>query len=167
MSEDNLAHRFEVLCQITRAQHFAWRAAVVDLCPDIDAARVVDRMWELTGEQTGASYAKRLDGSKPLAQQVAASIIWSSDCMGEDAVVETGEGTDEAFVRHDDCPWFHWHKRLGLLAEDRPGCDLWFQTTTEQINRRLGTSLMVETLKALPDGDNCCLRRFWVEQDQP
>ena len=167
MSEDKLAHQFKILCQITRAQHFAWRAAVVDLCPDIDAARVVDRMWELTGEQTGASYAKRLDGSKPLAQQVATSIVWSSNCMGEDAVVETGTGVDEAFVRHDDCPWFHWHKRLGLLAEDRPGCDLWFQTTTEQINRRLGTSLMVETLKALPDGDNCCLRRFWVEQDQP
>ncbi len=167
MIEDKLAHRFEILCQITRAQHFAWRAAVVDLCPDVDAAHVVDRMWELIGAQTGAAYAKRLDKSQPLAQQVAASIVWSSDCMGEDAVVETGDGADEAFVRHDDCPWLHWHRRLDLLAEDRPGCDAWFQATAERINETLGTKLQVETLKTLPDGDECCLRRFWVEQNQP
>ena len=164
MSEATLKHRFDVLCQITRAQHFAWRAAVADLCPDVDPAKVVDRMWELTGEQTGAAYGARLDVTQPLSAQVAASIVWSSDCMGEDAVVEIGSGADEAFVRHDDCPWFHWHRRLDLLAEDRPGCDAWFQSTVDRINRQHGTALQVETLSALPDGDSCCRRRFWVER---
>ena len=163
MSEETVAHRFEVLCQITRAQHFAWRAAVVDLCPDVDPTDVVNRMWEHTGHQTGGAYARRLDRSVPIAKQVASSIVWSSDCMGEDAVVEIGSGPDEAFVRHDDCPWFHWHKRLDLLAEDRRGCDAWFQTTVSRINEQCGTALQVETLRALPDGDDCCLRRFWVE----
>ena len=85
--------------------------------------------------------------------------------MGEDAVCEPGDGADEAFLRHDGCPWFGWHERTGLLAEDRPGCDVWFQTTVATINKGLGTSLKVETLKALPDGDECCLRRFWVEPE--
>ena len=67
------------------------------------------------------------------------------------------------FVRHADCPWVHWHKRLDLLHEDRPGCDLWFQTAVDDINKALGTKLKVETKEALPDGDSCCLRRFWVE----
>jgi hypothetical protein len=164
MTEESVSRKFDILCQITRAQHFAWRAAVVELCPDVDPTEVVDKMWELTGQQTGSAYAKRLKLDEPLAKQVAASIVWSSDCMGEDAVVETGPGEDEAFVRHSDCPWFHWHKRLDLLSEDRPGCDAWFQSTVDKVNEVHGTSLKVETTAALPDGDSCCRRRFWVER---
>ncbi len=158
----DLQHRFRILCQITRAQHFAWRQAVVRCCPDADPAKVTDVMWEITGESTGAAYARRLDVAEPLSAQIAQSIVWSSKCMGEDAEVEPGEG-DEAFVRHAACPWFDWHKRLGLLEEDRPGCDAWFQSTVAVVNRELGTKLRCETLEALPDGDSCCLRRFWVE----
>jgi hypothetical protein len=158
-----LQKRFDALCQITRAQHFAWREAVAELCPGVDPAEVVGKMWEITGRQTAQAYLKRLDASRPLAPQVAASIAWSSQCMGEDAHVETSG--DEAFVRHEACPWFDWHSRLGLLAEDRPGCDLWFRTTVDEINRALGTKLRVETLGTLPDGDAGCVRRFWVESD--
>jgi hypothetical protein len=82
--------------------------------------------------------------------------------MGEDVSVEQGDG-DEAFVRHRDCPWFHWHKRLDLLAEDRPGCDAWFGTVVDRINEALGTSIRIETTSALPDGGRCCHRRIWVE----
>jgi len=160
-----LESRFKALCQITRAQHFAWREAVRELCPGVDARAVVERMWAITGRQTGQAYLKRLDRSRPLAPQVAASVAWSSQCMGEDARVEVGADGSEAFVRHEACPWFSWHERLGLLAEDRPGCDLWFQTTVDEINRALGTKLRVETRQTLPDGDASCLRRFWVEHD--
>ena len=123
MAEIPVEKKFGILCEITRAQHFAWHEAVARLCPDVDVAEVTNKMWEVTGHQTAKAYLKRLDKDKPLAPQVAGSIVWSSQCMGEDAALETTEGKDEAFVRHADCPWFHWHKRLGLLAEDRPGCD--------------------------------------------
>jgi len=160
-----LEKRFDALCQIARAQHFAWREAVAETCPGVDPRAVVEKMWEITGRQTAAAYLKRLDPARPLAPQVAAAVAWSSQCMGEDARVETpGEG-DEAFVRHEACPWFDWHTRLGLLAEDRPGCDRWFQTTVDEINRALGTKLRVATLGTLPDGDAACVRRFWVESD--
>ena len=76
-----------------------------------------------------------------------------------------GDDGSEAFVRHEACPWFDWHKRLGLLEEDRAGCDCWFATTVDEINRKLGTALKVETLSTLPDGDAACVRRFWVEGD--
>jgi len=165
MSEVPLHQRFDALCQIVRAQHFAWREAVRELCPGTDTRAVVLKMWEITGRQTAQAYLKRLDRTRPLAPQVAASIAWSSQCMGEDARVEAAPDADEAFVRHVDCPWFGWHERTGLLAEDRPGCDLWFTTTVAEINRALGTKLRVETLKTLPDGDGACVRRFWVERD--
>jgi hypothetical protein len=163
MTDTSVEQRFRVLCQIVRAQHFAWREAVAELCPGVDPATVATRMWEITGRETAHAYLKRIDPSQPLARQVAASVVWSSHCMGENAALEVTPDKDEAFVRHDDCPWFHWHERQGLLAEDRPGCDRWFQVTVDEINRALGTSLRVETLGTLPDGDGACRRRFWNE----
>jgi hypothetical protein len=164
MADIPVEKKFAILCEITRAQHFAWHEAARQLCPDIDVGKVTDRMWEVTGHETARAYLKRLDKEKPLAPQVAASIVWSSQCMGEDAALEPTPGKDEAFVRHSDCPWYHWHKRLDLLHEDRRGCDLWFQTTVDDINKALGTKLRMETLESLPDGNACCLRRFYVEK---
>jgi hypothetical protein len=162
MADIPVDKKFAVLCEIARAQHFAWHEAVKQMCPGANMAKIVDRMWEISGHDTAKAYLKRLDKSKPLAAQVAGSIVWSSQCMGEAATLEVTPGKDEAFVRHADCPWFHWHKRLGLLAEDRPGCDVWFQTIVAHVNEALGTKLKVETTEALPDGGSCCLRRFSV-----
>ena len=165
MSDIPVEKKFGILCQITRAQHFAWHEAVAELCPDVDVAKVTDKMWKITGHETAKAYIRRMKKDEPLAAQVAASIVWSSQCMGEDASLQVTDGKDEAFVRHADCPWVHWHRRLDLLAEDRPGCDLWFQTTIDDINAKLGTRIRMETQEALPDGGSCCLRRFWVEEE--
>jgi len=154
--------RFKVLCEIVRAQHFAWREAALALAPKLDAIKLANKMWEITGVQTGQAYLKRMDPAKPLARQVAQSIAWSSICMGEDATVENGQG-DEAFVKHSDCPWYHWHERLGLLKEDQPGCDSWFFTAVAEINKALGTNIKIETKCSLPAGGDHCLRRIWVE----
>lgn len=164
MAEIPVEKKFAILAQITRAQHFAWHEAVRQLAPQLDMAEVVNKMWEVTAHETAAGYLKRIDKSKPLAPQLATSFAFSSQAMGEDAVAEVAENQQEAFVRHHDCPWFHWHKRLDLLHEDQPGCDLWFQTTVEDMNKALGTRLRVETVSALPDGSSCCLRRFWEEE---
>jgi len=161
VDEVPVERRFAVLSEIMRAQHFAWREAVRQCCSDVDPTDVVDRMWLLTGRQTSKAYLKRLDCELPIAPQVARSIAWSSQCMGEDAVVE--EHGDEVRVRHRDCPWFHWHKKLDLLAEDQPGCDRWFGTLVADINAEFGTELRVETLESLPEGGASCLRRLWVE----
>ncbi len=161
-SDIPIEQRFKVLCEITRAQHFAWREAVVALAPHVDVFKLVKKMWELTGIQTAQSYLKRLDPTKPLPMQLAKSIAWSSICMGEEVVVEQGDG-NEAFVRHVDCPWFHWHKRLGLLQEDQPGCDTWFDSMMAEVNEKLGTNVQVETKCSLPQGGECCLRRIWED----
>ena len=167
-SEDKLAMevpietRFKVLCEIVRAQHFAWREAVLTLAPDLDPVALGRKMWEITAAQTARAYLKRLDPEKPLALQVANAMAWSSICMGEEAVVEAGQG-DEAFLRHVTCPWYDWHKRLGILKEDQPGCDTWFSSTVHEINKELGTTIKIETQCSLPSGADCCLRRIWVE----
>ncbi len=164
MDQVPVEKRFSVLCEITRAQHFAWREAVRECCPDTEIGAVIERMWRITGEQTARAYLKRLDPDRPLAPQVARSIAWSSQCMGEDAAVEI-EG-DQARVRHRACPWVDWHRKLGLLDEDRPGCDAWFESMTRLINRELGTRLRFETAASLPEGGDCCLRRLWVDEDE-
>ncbi len=164
MSDLPIEKRFGILCQISRAQHFAWRQAVQEMCPDLDPEDAVNRMWEIVGKQTGDSYAKHLKADQPLAMQIASSVAWSSQCMGEDAVVEPGADGSEAFVRHSACPWLDWHKKLGLEKEDQPGCDRWFEFSVNAINNKSGCDLRWETLESLPAGDSSCLRRFWVEK---
>ena len=108
-------------------------------------------------------YLKHMDRSGDLVRQVAESIVWSSRCMGEEALLEEGAAPGECLVKHEACPWHRWHADRDLLAEDRPGCDRWFEATLRTINGELGTNLRFETLSALPDGDDCCLRRIWRE----
>ncbi len=156
--------RFKVLCEIARAQHFAWREAALAMAPDLDPLELTNKMWEIAGVQTAKNYLQHMDPEKPLAPQVAQSIAFSSACMGEDVTIESGEG-DESFVRHNDCPWFHWHKRLNILEEDQPGCDTWFGTLISEINEALESSIRFETQCALPAGGECCLRRIWNQAD--
>lgn len=155
--------KFKILTEINRASHFAWREAALRCCPGVDAQKLVNEMWDITGVQTGEAYLKRLDPSKDLAKQFAVSIVWSSQCMGEDAHLVEGDKPGEWRVKHAACPWHRWHESLGLLAEDRPGCDRWFEATIRTINEKLGTKLRFETISALPDGGDCCLRRIWQE----
>ena len=166
MHEPPLEEKFKMLCQITRAQHFAWREAIQRRHPALDPGELVDVMWRVTGESTGRAYLKHLDPRRPLPAQVAGSIAWSSQCMGENVSVEVGDDGHEAFVRHHDCPWFPWHERQGLLDEDLRGCDTWFASTVEAVNQGLGCNLRCETLSALPAGDSSCLRRFWIAETE-
>lgn len=159
-----LEKRFRMLVEITRANHFAWREVAVRRCPGVDPQALVDEMWELTGVKTAQAYLRHIDASGDLTRQVADSIVWSSRCMGEDARLLVGETPGEYFVKHEACPWHRWHENQGLLPEDRPGCDRWFQATIRTINEKLGRYLRFETLSALPEGGDCCLRRIWEEK---
>lgn len=164
MADDTAVEKkFNVLCQIARASHFAWHRAVEEVCKGVDMQKVVHRMWEITAVDTARAYLKRLDPSKPIPAQIAKSFVWSSAAMGEDAEFVGGGSEKEAFVKHHGCPWYDWHKRMDLLIEDRSGCDAWFFKVVEEINKKLGTNVKIETLKSLPDGDSECIRRIWVE----
>ena len=50
--------RFKVLCEIVRAQHFAWREAALAMNPDLDPEELGNKMWEITGVQTAQAYLK-------------------------------------------------------------------------------------------------------------
>lgn len=150
-----------MLSEIARAQHFAWHAAVSRLCPGLDPMRVTLEMWRVTGAQTGAAYVRKIDRALPIAPQIAERICGSSQCMGEDAVVERGAGDREAFVVHRACPWKRWHEKMDLAREDRPGCDEWFRATIEAVNRALGSRVAFETIESLPEGGSTCRRRIW------
>ena len=83
--------------------------------------------------------------------------------MGEDAEIINEGNPNEIFVRHNGCPWFNWHIKSNALSEDRPGCDIWFNTVIADINKELETNIKIETLKSLPEGDSSCVRKIWVE----
>ena len=157
-----IQEKFETLCRITRSFYFAWRETALKLCPQHPPREVINKFWEIIARQTAESYLKKINPKKPLSKQIAESMVWSSVNMGEDARVVKGKNENEYFVEHRHCPWFDWHRRLGLLSEDQPGCDTWFFKTVELLNQKLGTKVKIETQKSLPCGGDCCRRRIWV-----
>jgi hypothetical protein len=159
-----LEKKFKILCGIARAQHFAWREACRQLCPEKDTTEFVNKMWEVSAKDTGKAYLKMLNKEDSLPKQIAESIVKSSITMGEDAKLIKGDSDNEYFVKHEACPWYDWHKMLDLLPEDRPGCDTWYFKTIDYMNEALGTNVKIETTMSLPDGNDCCMRRIWVEK---
>lgn len=159
--------KFEIGAQITRATYFAFREAVKLMCPHIDMMEMIKKYWEITARDTVPSYLKNIDLSKPLPEQIARNMVWSGLIMGESSrlIVVSDK---EVYCWHDACPWFDWASRLdkkdpGVLAEDEPGCTLWYTKVIELINEKLGTNVKVKTEKSLPAGDGCCARRIWVD----
>ncbi|MFH1049336.1 MAG: hypothetical protein V1779_00235 [bacterium] len=39
-----LEKKFNILCGIARTQHFAWRQACAEMCPEIDTAEFTSKM---------------------------------------------------------------------------------------------------------------------------
>jgi len=158
----NDAKRFEILSNIMRASHFEWRRAILKQFPDQDPVEMVKKYWEEVGKDTAGFYVRKIDPSGDIPRQVAALIVSSSVAMGEDAVLaENSDGC--ATVLHRDCPWYHWHKREGILEEDLAGCDHWLRTVINEINKTLGVNLRFETTESLPGGGKRCVRRIWEE----
>lgn len=161
--EIQLEKKFNMLSQIQRASHFEWLRAAKELCPSVSELDLVLKFWEIVGHDTAKSYLRHLDPEKPLPEQIARNFVFSSQSMGEDAEFIEGEDEKEAFAQHTGCPWFEWHQRLDKLDQDQPGCDKWLETFIEDINKELGSNIKWETVKSIPNGNDVCLRRFWVE----
>lgn len=155
--------KFKILSQIHRSSHFEWIQAIKEICTDVDEYDLVLKYWEKVAEATARNYLQHLDISKPLPKQVAENFVFSSICMGEDAELVEGKDENECFARHNDCPWYHWHKGLGKMKFDQEGCDMWLKSLIKIVNDKLGTKIKAATLKSLPNGDEICLRRFWVD----
>jgi hypothetical protein len=154
------AKRFQVLAEIMRASHFEWRRAALASCPDLNPVELVKKYWEEVGKDTASYYLKRIDPERDLAQQVAELFAGSSQVMGEDAEVVEPSPEGHSQVRHQDCPWYRWHRQQD---EDQVGCDHFLKTVVDEINAALGASLCFATDESLPGGQGCCLRRFWEE----
>jgi hypothetical protein len=157
------AKKLEILATIMRASHFQWRRAALAACPDQDPQELVNRYWQEVGKDTAKFYLRKIDPERDLADQVAALFAASSEVMGEQAEVLEKSPEGHSQVRHAACPWFDWHRREGLLAEDQPGCDFFLQVVMDEINRALNTSLRFRTVESLPGGGRCCLRQIWEE----
>jgi len=156
--------KFEVLATIMRASHFQWRRAALALSPELDPGKLVNRYWDEVGRDTASYYLRQIDPDGDIAGQVASLFVSSSVVMGEDAakIEDSTDGRHQ--VRHNSCPWYDWHQREDLLAEDLSGCDHFLQVIVDSINAALGTAVRFTTVESLPGGGSCCLRQFWEER---
>jgi len=160
-----LITKFEALGNITRATWYEWRQAAIECArPGLKPLDLVLKAWEVVGHDTAKAYFGALDVSKPtFIKDIAQCIVNSSTMMGEDAKLVEGENEDEIYVQWDRCPWPEFARRYGApMEEDVLGCDKWFQTVIADINALFNTEVKLETLKAIPRGDEACLRRISI-----
>ncbi|RLI26873.1 MAG: hypothetical protein DRO52_01795 [Candidatus Hecatellales archaeon] len=161
-----LLARFDLLAGIVRATWYEWRQAALEFArPGTKPLDLVLRAWEIVGHDTAMSYFMALRKNSPtFLEDLANLIVMSSRAMGEDAFAYKGENPNEVFVQWNECPWPEFARRYKAdMEEDVLGCDRWFQTVIEDVNKHFGTKIKLETLKAIPRGDPICLRRLTME----
>jgi hypothetical protein len=159
----NLLSRFNANSNINRASWYEWRQAALEYArPGVTALDLVLRAWEISGHDTANSYFNMLDrNSKTFLEDVAKAIVFSSTMMGETARVVKGEKPNEVFVQWDRCPWPEFARRYNVpMEEDVLGCDKWFQTVIDDVNKFFNTKIKLETTKAIPRGHGICVRRL-------
>lgn len=163
-----LLRKFDAFCDIERATWYEWRQAAIEYArSDIQPLDLVLKAWEIVGHDTAKTYCNMLKkNSRTFIKDIGKCIVSSSTIMGEDAEVVEGKNSNEVFVRWNMCPWPEWARRYGVpMEEDVLGCDKWFQTIIGDINEFFGTNVKLETLKAIPRGNEYCLRRIWAEEE--
>jgi len=159
----SLLAKFNTLSNINRASWYEWRLAAIEYArPGVTPLDLVLRAWEISGHDTAKGYFNMLDKtSKNFLEDVAKCIVFSSTMMGENAEVVKGEKPNEVFVRWTRCPWPEFARRYEVsMEEDVLGCDKWFQTVIEDVNKFFNTKIKLETLKAIPRGHGMCVRRL-------
>jgi len=160
-----LRRMLDMMMGIDHASHFEWReAALACARPELKPMDIALKYWEIVGHDTAKAYFYALNASSPTFEKdVARAITVSALAMGEDTKFIEGRTPKEAWVRWDRCPWREWHRRYNAVEECRPGCDKWMEAIINDLNIFFGKNLRWATLRALPEGDDCCLRRIWTE----
>lgn len=162
-----LLTKFDMLGNIERATWYEWREAALSFAPpNVKPLDLVLKAWEVVGHDTAKAYLPMLDKSKPtFLRDIAKCIMTSSLMMGETAKLVDGKNKDEIFVQWDRCPWPEFARRYNVpMEEDVLGCDKWFQTVIGDINALFNTNVKLETLKAIPRGEQICLRRISISK---
>ena len=154
---DRLDRDWRTMILIAHDFFHCWRQAVCEKYGESQMEELTLRFWDLVGKNTAAQYSKgKID---PLdLERVAMGAARSSEIMGETVKVRN-EG-DAWLLIHDACPWIESYKRAGFEGKCRPGCDRWFAETVRTLSPRLG----VDTLACLGDGDDQCVRKFYLKE---
>jgi hypothetical protein len=165
-----LMQKFETLQKINRASWYEWRQAAIECArPELKPLDIVLRAWEIVGHDTAEAYFQMLDVTKPtFLRDLAGCIVYSSLMMGESARIVDSDKENEVFVEWTRCPWPEFARRYGApMEEDVLGCDKWFVTCIDDVNKLFNTRVRLKTLKAIPRGDGKCVRRLWIaEKDE-
>ena len=84
--------KFHMLSQIQRMSHFEWLKTAMHFAKEgTTELDVVKKFWETVGHDTVPGYLKHIDPDKPLPRQIAENFVFSSQSMGEDAVLVEGK----------------------------------------------------------------------------
>lgn len=150
-----------------RRTFYLWRKAALEMLGDgADPMEVSKKAWEVIGNDTAKSYFPRTNLSKPnWLQAMANNIVATWMMRGAKIHAEKGENDNEVYLVWDRCPYPTTAKEYGAsMEEDFAGCNHGLEVIVEQLAAFTNKKLKIETLKAIPKGQGCCVRRLWVEE---
>jgi hypothetical protein len=144
---------------------YQWRKVAVELAKNGNAMEIGLKGWEAMGQDLGKSFLPRLGfkkGENGFVQNVAGLIAGAWQGYGALAGAREGAAPSEAIITWTRCPWPSFAKDFEVpMKEDVAGCDLALNIIVDMANAFMGTSLKIETLKAIPRGEGMCVRRLY------
>jgi len=146
--------------------YYRWRKAALELAgPDAKPLEVGLKTAEIMGGEIGRGFLPRLNwlkGEEAWLQGLAKSIAANWANHGAQVALEKGEHGHEVLIKWTRCPWPTFAKEYGAdMEEDVLCCDRILESILEDVNVFFNVNYRIETLKAIPRGQGCCVRRLY------
>jgi hypothetical protein len=146
--------------------YMRWREAALEIAgPDADPLQVSLKAAEIMGVEIGKSLLPRLNwlkGEEAWVMMLAKAYAGQWAKQGAIVKVEPGDNPFEAFIRWERCPWPTFAKEYNVsMEEDVLCCDKIIQSVLKDVNVFFNVNYAIETVKAIPRGQGCCLRRLY------
>lgn len=146
--------------------YYRWRKVALELAgPDADPTEVGLKAAEVTGKELGKGLLPRLNwlkGEQAWLMSLGKSIAANWKAQGALVSVKPGDGDHELLIEWKRCPWPSFAKDYDApMEEDVACCDRILQSLLTDVNIFFNVEYDIETLKAIPRGQGCCLRRLY------
>jgi len=146
--------------------YYRWRKAALALAgPGAEPLQVGLRTAEVIGAEIGRSLLPRLNwlkGEEAWLQSLAGAIAAHWTSHGAVVKLAKGENGTEVRIEWTRCPWPSFAKEYGVdMEEDVLCCDRILESILEDVNLFFNVNYRIETLKAIPRGQGCCVRRLY------
>ncbi|MBN2489916.1 MAG: hypothetical protein JXQ29_03590 [Planctomycetes bacterium] len=146
--------------------YYRWRKAALELAgPGVEPLEVGLKAAGVIGAEIGRGLLPRLNwlkGEDAWLRSLAGAIAAQWTRHGAVVKLQKGASATEVLLEWTRCPWPTFAKEYGAsMEEDVRCCDRILEAILEDVNLFFNVHYRIETTKAIPRGQGCCVRRLY------